>query len=186
LTKNYFMATIQKSRYKILTLLLWAILIYSGMALIYHIRWFIPYLVKNQSAVVPEKQVPLIWFIVQICNNSAFIYIGWQLIRLFRKYNLTGYFDKESLKVFKTTIVLCIVLAITGAVQTVAANFNEVHFNEWNSAESIANLFFRSFTLLLVLHEPQSLFILLALMLFAVREFVIRAIYIKNENESFI
>jgi hypothetical protein len=114
LAKNYFMATIQKSRYKILTLLLWAILIYSGMALIYHIRWFIPYLVKNQSAVVPEKQVPLIWFIVQICNNSAFIYIGWQLIRLFRKYNLTGYFDKESLKVFNTTIVLCIVLAITG------------------------------------------------------------------------
>ena len=180
------MATLQKSRYKILTLLLWAILIYSGIALIYHIRWFIPYLVKNQSAVVPDKQIPLIWFMAQICNNSAFIYIGWQLIRLFRKYNLTGYFDKQSLKVFKTTIVLCIVLAFTGAVQTIAANVNEVHFNEWNSAESIANLIFRSFTLLLVLHEPQSLFILLALMLFAVREFVIRAIYIKNENESFI
>ena len=49
--------------------ILWGAILFSTIALIYHIRWFIPFLTNKTSYVVPNGQLPLIWFLVQICNN---------------------------------------------------------------------------------------------------------------------
>ena len=93
---------------------------------------------------------------------------------------------KGSLKVFNVVIASCIGLALLGAIQTVVNNFYEVHFTQWTSLVSVTNLAFRSFTRLLVLREPQTMYFLLAIILWAVRQFVSKALVIKNENEAFV
>ena len=175
------------SKLTLIKVVLWVTVYFSGLALVYHTRWFIPFLLNsNNYGTVPAGEVPLVWFTVQICNNLIFLYVSWLLIRLFRKYEQTGYFDSSSLSVFNGTILSCLALAILGAVKIIINNFTEVHLSEWTSAVSIFNLFFRSFTRLLVFNSPQTIYLLLATILWAVRQFVITALDIRKENESFI
>ena len=175
------------SKLTLIKVVIWVTIYFSGLALIYHTRWFIPYLLdSSKHGTVPAGEVPLVWFTVQICNNLIFLYISWQLIRLFKKYQKTGYFGTESLDVFNGVILSCLALAILGAVKIITNNFNEVHISEWRSVVSIFNLFLRSFTRLLVLNSPQTIYLLLAAILWAVRQFVITALEVKKENESFI
>jgi hypothetical protein len=112
--------------------------------------------------------------------------VGGLLIRLINKYNRTGFFDEESLKVLNGVILSCIGLALLGAIQTVVNNFYEVHFDQWTSLESFANRLFRAFTRLLILREPQTMYFLLAIILWAVKQFVSRALVIKSENEAIV
>jgi hypothetical protein len=165
---------------------LWGAIFFSTLALVYHIRWFIPFLKDDTNGVVPNNQMPFIWFVVQICNNIIFLFVGFLLYKLFRKYQQTGYFDNESLKAFDGVIISCIGLALLGAVQIISNNFYEVHFNQWTSGVSVSNLLFRSFTKLLIFQEPQTMYFLLAIILWAVKQFVKNALIIKNENEAFV
>lgn len=165
---------------------LWGAIYFSTLALMYHIRWFIPFLLDKTSNVVPGGQLPLLWFIVQISRNIIFLVVGLFLVKLFRNYQLTGFFDKESLNVFNIVILSCVGLGLLGALQTISNNFREVHFNDWTSTESIANLFFRSFTKLLIFKEPQTFYFLLAIILWSVKQFVTKAMLIKAENEEFV
>ncbi len=166
--------------------ILWGIICFSSLALVYHIRWFIPFLNDSSTHIVPEGQEPLVWFIVQICNNIIFLLVGYLLIRLFAKYQQTGFFDKESLQVLKGVIISCIALGLLGAVQNITNNFNEVHINQWTSIEGILNLSFRTFTNLLLFREPQTMYFLLAIILWVVKQFVTKALFVKTENEAFI
>jgi hypothetical protein len=136
--------------------------------------------------VVPKGQMPLLWFIVQISKNIIFLIVSLFLVRLFRTYRQTGFFDNKSLKVFDVVIISSVGLGILGAIQTISNNFYEVHFNDWTSIESIANLTFRSFTKLLIFKEPQTMYFLFAIILWSVKQFVTKALLIKNENEAFI
>jgi hypothetical protein len=170
----------------IIKLVLWAFVIFSAEALIYNIRWFIPYLAGKTANVVQEGKMPMLWFVAQICSNAMFLAVGIQLIFLYREYRQTGFFDKESLRVFNTVIISCGALAVLGVVQTIANTFYEVHFNEWTSVAGIANLLLRSFTRLLVLREPVTIYFPLAIILWVVKQFVTKAIILKNENESFV
>jgi hypothetical protein len=167
---------------------LWGILFYSAQALLYHTRWFIPYLSKGITYVVPNGQTPFIWFVVQICENIIFLIACYLLIRLFKKYQKTGFFDMESLRVFDSLIVSCIGLALLEAIQTISNNFAEIHFEEWTSAVSSINLLYRSFTRFLILRnpQPQTMYILLAIILWVVKQFVTKALSVKHENDSFI
>lgn len=162
------------------------ILFYSVLALVYHIRWFVPYLLNHTSDVVPAGQLPLLWFVLQILNNLIFIIVALFLQRLFRNYNQAGYFDHKSLKVFNVVIISCLLLGLSGALQTVVNNFSEVHFDEWNSLAGIANLMFRTVTQLLIFKEPQTMYLLLAIVLWTVKQFVNKALFIKAENEAFV
>ena len=178
-----------KSKISNLTLVkivLWGAIYFSALALVYHIRWFIPFLLNNTVNVVPTDQMPFLWFIVQISKNIIFIIVGLFLVKLFKKYQQTGFFDKECLKVFNVVIISCIGLGLLGAIQTVSNNFDEVHFNDWTSIEGIANLMIRSFTRFLIINEPQTLYVLLAIILWSVKQFVYKALIIKNENEAFV
>lgn len=165
---------------------LWGAIFFSSLALMYHIRWFIPFLMDNTNGVVPNQQMPFIWFVVQICNNIIFIFVGFLLYKLFRKYQQTGFFDSESLKAFDGVIISCILLALLGAVQIVSNNFYEVHFNQWTSVVGVSNILFRSFTKLLIFSEPQTMYFLVVIFLWAVKQFVIKALIVKNENEAFV
>ena len=165
---------------------LWGAIFFSALALVYHIRWFIPFLQDNTNGVVPNQQMPFIWFVVQICNNIIFLFVAVLLFKLFRKYQQTGFFDRESLKTFDGVIISCIGLALLSAVQIVSNNFYEVHFNQWTSVVSVSNLLFRSFTKLLIFQEPQTMYLLLATILWTVKQFVNKAIFVKIENEKFI
>ena len=174
------------SKLNILKIVLWTTIFFSTLALIYHTRWFGAFLLDKTHYVVPYTQLPIMWFIVQICCNLIFIYVGYILIKLFNKYKHTGFFDEGSLKTFNQIIYSCLVLALLGAIQIIGNNFSEVHCNEWNSFESIANLFFRTFTKLLVIESPQTMYLLLAIILWTVRQFIITALSVKVENESFV
>ncbi len=165
---------------------LWGAIFFSSLALIYHVRWFIPFLMDNTNGVIPNNQLPFIWFVIQICNNIIFLFVSFLLFKLFRKYQQKGYFDNESLKAFDGVIISCVGIALLGSVQIISNNFYEVHFRQWSSIKSVSNLLFRSFTKLLIFQEPQTMYFLLAIILWAVKQFVTKALIIKNENEAFI
>lgn len=170
----------------LITSVLWVAIFFSALALVYHTRWFISYLQDNTSGVVPNRQMPFVWFVVQICNNIIFLFVGFLLFQLLKKYKQTGFFDNGSLKAFNGVIGSCIGLTCLGAIQIVSNNFYEVHFNEWTSIVSVSNLLFRSFTRLLVFQEPQTMYFLSAIILWSVKQFVTKALIIKNENEAFV
>lgn len=166
--------------------ILWVAVFFSTMALVYHIRWVVPFLQNGTDSVVPENRLPFLWFIVQICTNIIFVICGLSLIKLLRKFRETGFFDTESFKVLDIIIISCICLAFLGVIQTIFNNIHELHINEWTSAEGIANLSFRSFTKLLIFSEPQTMYFLLAIILWSVKQFVTNALLIKKENETFV
>jgi hypothetical protein len=166
---------------------LWGAIFFSTLALIYHVRWFIPFLSDRTSNVMSSNSpAAFLNYIVQISNNIIFLFTGISLLKLFKKYQEIGFFDKGSLKVFNGIIISCVGLGVLGAVQTVVNNFHEVHFNDWTSVESVLNLTFRSFTRLLIFKEPQTMYLLFAIILWTVKQFVTKALFIKNENEAFV
>ena len=162
------------------------LIFFSSLALVYHIRWFIPYLQNKTTVPYLHEQVSVLWYVIQICNNLIFLLVGFLLIKLLRNYNKTGFFDGKSMQVFDTIILCSILLALLGCILTIHNNINEVHFNDWTSVESVANLIFRSFTMLLVFKEPQTMYFLLAIILWVVKQFVSKALLIKEENEAFV
>ena len=166
--------------------ILWGTTLFSCLALVYHVRWFIPFLKSNTNVVIPNEQVSVVWYVVQIASNIIFILVSVLLMRLFSKYQKTGFFDKESLRVFDAIILSCVILALSGSVLTVYNNYNEAHLKDWTTLSGVVNLIFRSFTRLLVFKEPQTMYFLLALILWAVKQFVTKALILKNENEAFV
>lgn len=170
----------------LIKIVLWGAIYFSALALVYHIRWFIPFLLNNSANVAPSDQMPFLWFIIQIFKNIIFIVVGLFLVKLFKRYQQTGFFDTECLKVLDVVIISCIGLGLLGAIQTISNNFYEVHFNNWTSLKAIANLILRSFTRLLIFKEPQTLYVLLAIILWSIKQFVSKALIIKTENEAFI
>jgi len=165
--------------------ILWGTIFFSTTALIYHIRWFIPFLTEKVSYVVPNGQSPLIWFLVQICNNLIFLFVGFLLNKLFSKFQQTGYFDKDCILVLDKIIVSCVGLAFLGIIKLGFSNYNDIQLREINVINGL-NSFIRFFTNILVLKEPQTMYLLLAIILWTVKQFVNNAIFVKAENENFI
>ncbi|MBC9931049.1 DUF2975 domain-containing protein [Chitinophaga qingshengii] len=126
------------------------------------------------------------WFIGKIISNAVFLSVGILLLKLFTNYRKSGFLGKESLRIFDWVIISCLILAFLGFTQTVCDNFYEVHLEQWTSLWSISNLLLRSFTRLLVFREPQTMYLLVAAILWAVRQFVVKAVTLKKENELFI
>ncbi|WP_207424129.1 hypothetical protein [Desertivirga brevis] len=159
---------------------------YSLLALIFHIRWFVPFIMSGSVGTVPDHQLPVIWFPVQIASNIIFLVVGYNLIGLFIRYQKVRFFDTSALRVFNLIIGACILFAVLQSILSVSSNFKEVHLNHWNTMEGALNLAFRTVTKLLVFQEPQSLLILLAVVIWAVKQFVIEALELKIENDSII
>jgi hypothetical protein len=170
----------------LINLVLFGTLFFSAQALLYYVRWFIPFLSSGQSFIVPAGRMPLIWFIVKIASNAIFLSVAILLVKFFRRYRKSGFLEKDSLRIFDWVIVSCLSLAFLGMVQTVCDNFYEVHLEQWTSLWSTSNLLLRSFTRLLVFREPQTMYLLIAAILWVVREFAGKALTIKKENELFV
>jgi hypothetical protein len=166
-------------------LILWGAICFSVIALIYHIRWFIPFLVNNIAYAVPNGQSPLIWFIVQICNNFIFLYVSYLLIKLFHKYQQVGFFEKECIVVFQKIIMSCVGLAMLGILKLGFSSYNDVQIGQLNMVSGF-NSFTRFFINILVFKEPQTMYLLIATMLWVVKQFVEKAMIVKAENEKFI
>ena len=185
--RNIAMTKITIPKLSIINMVLWITIYFSTLALVFHIRWFIPFLLNNSNHfVVPPTEVPLVWFGTQISTNLIFLYVAWLLIRLIRKFKRSGFFDRGSLKAFDGVILSCLALALLGAVRIILNNVSELHLNDWTSVVSVANLFARSFTRLLVFSAPQTIYLLLSVILWSVRQFVTTALAVKEENEKFI
>ena len=163
----------------------WGVILFSATALIYHIRWFVPYLTNKIAYVVPNGQSPLIWFLVQICNNLIFLFVGYLLIKLLDKFNQTGFFDKQCIIALDSIIFSCIGLAILGVIKLSFSNYNDIKATEINGVSGF-NLIIRFLTNILVFKEPQTMFLLLATILWIIKQFVVKAIFVKTENEKFI
>lgn len=165
--------------------ILWGAIFFSATALIYHIRWFVPFLTTKISYVVQNGKSPLIWFLVQICNNFIFLFVGYLLIKLFSKFQQTGFFDKECIVVLDRITISCIGLAILGVIKLGFSNYNDIQVSEINPVSGL-NSFIRFLTNILVFKEPQTMYLLLATILWTVKQFVNKAIFVKIENEKFI
>jgi len=165
--------------------LLWGAIIFSATALIYHIRWLITFLTDNISYVVPNGQTPLIWFLVQICNNMIFLFVGYLLIKLFSKFQKTGFFDKGCIGVLNRIIIACIGLAILGIIKLGFSDYNDTQLYDVNVVSGLTT-FIRFFTNIIIFKEPQTMYLLLAIILWTVKQFVSNAIFVKAENEKFI
>lgn len=171
---------------KIFLWVLWCIVFFSFVALVFHVRWFIPYLTQNVSYVVPKGENPAIWFLVQITSNVVFLYVTYLLIRLVKNYQRTKFLGVASLKVFNAVIVSCLFLALVGAGQFIANHFSEMKVESWVSADAILNGLLRFSVKFLFIENPQTMYFLLAIILWVLKQFVIKALEIKNEHESFI
>jgi hypothetical protein len=158
----------------------------SFEALVYYIRWFIPFLLFHRVGNVPPDKIPMLWFINKIASNAIFFIAGMVLLRLFARLRQSGYFGKDSMRILDVVILSCLGLAALGFMQTIGDNIRELHFRQWTSAWAAANLAWRFVTKLLVFREPQTMYLLLAGILWAVREFVEKALAVKQENESII
>ena len=66
------------------------------------------------------------------------------------------------------------------------SNFNDVQLNAFNSIQSSINLSARFLTNIITFKEPQTMYILLAIILWTVKQFVTKALFIKTENEAFV
>lgn len=163
-----------------------ATVLLSLQAIIYYIRWFIPFLNNHHSYIIPPGKTGAVWFIVQIISNSIFLTVGILLFKLFWRFRASGYFGKESLRVLDFFVLSSLGLAILGFFQTFSDNISNLHFSEWSSPWDAANRTYHFITHQFFLREPQTMYILLAAILWSVRLFVEKALTVKKENESFI
>lgn len=170
----------------LIALIGWAAVLLSAQAIIYYVRWFIPLLTEHHSFIAPSVKNPQFWFITKIASNLIFLWVSVLLLKLYKKYRRSGYFEQDSIRLLNSVIIACLSLAFLGFVNTICENADELHIEQWNSLWSISNLLFRFFTRLLVLKEPQTMYLLLGAILWGVRQFVMQALQIKKENESFI
>jgi hypothetical protein len=113
------------------------------------------------------------------------LFVAYLLIKLFNKFQKTGYFDKECIVVLDRIIFSCIGLAILGVIKLGFSNYNDIQVSEIKEVSEL-NLFIRFFTNILVLKEPQTMYLLIASILWTVKQFVNNAIFVKRENEKFI
>jgi hypothetical protein len=169
-----------------INLVLWTTTFFSAEALVYYVRWFIPFLADRHSYLVPPDKVPFLWFLVKIGSNIIFLSVSILLLKLFKRYRKTGFLDKDSLRIFDWVTLSCLSLAFLGFVQTICDNFYEVHTEQWTSVWGVSNLLLRSFTRLLVFREPQTMYVLLAAIVWVIRQFVGKALLVKKENELFV
>ena len=180
------MNTVNSAKLLIVKIALACIAFYSLLALVFHIRWFVFFLITGIPGKVPAGQLPFVWFPVQILSNIIFLIVTYQLLFLFLKYQKLGFFDRSALRVFNIVILTCISFACLASIQTISSNLSEVHLSDWRSIDGSLNLLFRTFTNLLVFREPQSLFLLLSIILWVVKQFVCNALELKTESDSII
>jgi len=170
----------------LIALVAWGTILLSTQALVYYIRWLVPLLMGRHSFVAPDTKTPQIWFFVKIATNAIFLWIGVLLQRLYRKYRKTGYFEKDSLRLLNHVIIACLSLAFLGFVKTICENADELHTGQWTSLWGISNRLLRFFTRQIVFREPVTIYLLLAAILWGIRQFIIQALNVKKENELFI
>ena len=173
------------SKMVILKFVLWVIMFFSGLSLVYLSHWFykfnidpVKYKPMNTGGILPN-----IWFPTQIMSYMVFLFVGYSLFRLFSKYKSTGYFGYENLKLFDYLIFACLLLAVLGAGQLAITNYYQM-YDHFASPIIYLNAFARFCFKLF--DAPETLFLLLAMVLWAVKQFVGKALEIKSENEKFI
>lgn len=174
------------SKINLIQLVLWSVILLSGSAIIYHTRWMIPYILNSVDYKVPNGQSPLIWFITQIGSNLIFLYVGHLLLRLFKNYQKQGYFEKDNLKVFDHVMFSCLGLALLTIIRLAFSDFYFLSLDEYNSIEGMINLSALLIIDTLTFKEPQTMYILLGLIMWVVKQFVTKALSFKSENEAFI
>jgi hypothetical protein len=107
-------------------------------------------------------------------------------MRLFNKFQQVGYFDQECMRVLDKTIVCCIGLALLGLLKLTFSNYNDIDVSGDLTLQSSFNLFSRFVMNIIVFKEPQTMYLLLATILWTIKQFVKKAILVKSENEAFI
>ncbi len=165
---------------------LWGAMLLSTLALVYHIRWFLHFLLNSASHHVPSGQSPIVWFTAQILSNLIFLFAAYLLTRLFDRYQQLGFFDQESLKVFDSMMTSCLCLGLLGFIKLAFSDFHPLPLSEYNSLWGAANLVSFLIVDTATFKDPQTMYFLLTLLLWGVKQFVIRALSIKSENEGFI
>jgi hypothetical protein len=70
--------------------------------------------------------------------------------------------------------------------QFIANHFIELEIDRWVSADAFLNGLLRFSVKFLFIENPQTMYFLIAIIVWVLKQFVIKALEIKIENESFI
>ena len=177
---------IKFSKVSLIKLGLWCTIFLSGVALVYHIRWLLSLIFNSVEHGIPNGQSPVVWFLVQIFSNIIFLIVSYLVLRLFNRYEKIAFFDRYSLKVFDAIIISCLSLAILGTIKLAFSTFNPIPLIEYKSVWGIINLMTFFIIDTVTFKEPQTMYFILTLVLWAVKQFITKALSVKSENESFI
>lgn len=164
----------------------WICIYFSLVSLVYHIRWYIPWLQNGYQFLTPFGQNPNIWFLSQIFTN-LFLLLGsiflTYFIRSFREVKYLSY--KSSF--FISGIILCSIgLGCIGILKTILNNTESIHFEDWKNLESVFNLLLKSATELIFIKEPQTMYFMVGITLWIIKTFVSKALTYKEDSESVI
>lgn len=179
------MNPINFSRLAITQIIVCGAVLCSSTALLYHVRWFIPYLSQHVSYVVPNGEEPMIWFSIQIISNLIFIWVGSLLLALFRKYQKTGFFDTTCLATLDRIQISFLLLAVLGIIKLGFSTSNDMQMSELNFV-SFLPMSARFILHIVAFKEPCTIYILAAITIWAVKQLLVRSLLLKVENEAFI
>ncbi len=164
----------------------WVCLYFSIVSLVYHIRWYVPWLENGFEFLVPAGQKPGVWFLSQILTNVLLVSATVFLTLFVRSFRKTEYFNTKSGRYISGIIWCCIGLGAIGLLKTVMNNPELIHWEDWNSPAAILNLLMKSVTELVFLREPQTMYFLLGMALWIIRLFITKAVGFKEDSEAVI
>lgn len=171
---------------RMIQLFVWALCYLSLVSLVYHIRWYVPFLQRGAQFLVPSDQNPAIWFPAQILMNATYLFASVCLALFIRSYQRLGYLNLSSCRLIHGIIFSCLLLGMVGVVKTVVNNFEMIHWQDWAGVEAVLNLMLKSVVDLFFLKEPQTMYVLVGIALWVISQYVTRAVGYKEDSEAVI
>ena len=178
----------------------------STVVLFYHTASFAGYLADSNTELLNVGASATAWFIVQIFTKLLFILVGYLTIKLVEQYENIGFFEAQSLVYFNYIALACICMAVLQAssfatdiylglqVQVIPENqlFQEP---EPTMLEESVLAFRSSIFMMAAIHfvtklfigeNPQTMYFMMALVVFTIKHFVKKALLIQADNQSII
>lgn len=180
------MQNIKLSKLDLIKIISWSIILFSISAIIYHVRWLVPYLQDSIYHKVPSGQSPLVWFLAQIGSNIIFLYVGFALLRLNFNFHNRNMHTKNGLRIFDQVIVSCLGLVLLSVIRIASSDFYTLSLDQYVGIEGIFNLVTMLIIDTLTFKESQSMYIIIVPVMWIIKQFALKAISYKQENEAFI
>ena len=183
---------------------MYALMLVSTIVLFSHTASFAMYLAGSNTELLAIGASPMAWFIVQIFTKLLFILVGYLTIKLVEQYENIGFFEAQSLVYFNYIALACIGMAVLQAssfatdiylglqVQVIPESqlFQDPTMLEESVLAFRSSIFMMAaihfVTKLFIGENPQTMYFMMALVVFTIKHFVKKALLIQADNQSII